>query len=122
MVAHSVDTALRIANHFARYLLKWSALSQSEWLVGGRFTMADVAMAPCVNRLSALALDRLWLGGRLPRVTDWFERVQSRPSFEPAFVKWMPAELGAEMRANGALTWPAIAGLLNAAPKLRADC
>jgi len=32
------------------------ALADSEWLVGGRFSMADVAMAPYVNRLAALAM------------------------------------------------------------------
>jgi glutathione S-transferase len=108
---------------YGDYLLRMErALEHGQWLVGERFTMADVAMTPYVNRLAALAMEGLWLGGRLPRVADWFERVKSRPSFEPAFVKWVPAELGAEMRANGALTWPAIASLLDLAPRPRADC
>jgi glutathione S-transferase len=88
------------------------ALAASDWLVGGRFTMADVAMAPYVNRLAALAMERLWEGGRLPRVERWFERVRARPTFRPAFVEWLPAALAEEMRANGERSWPAVRTLL----------
>ena len=90
-------------------------LAASDWLVGGRFTMADVAMAPYVNRLAALAMERLWEGGRLPRVERWFERVRARPTFRPAFVDWLPAELAEEMRANGERSWPAVGALLGVA-------
>jgi glutathione S-transferase len=87
-----------------------SALQESDWLVGQHH--GDVAMAPYVNRLAALAMEGLWRAGRLPRVADWFERIRARPTFDPAFVVWMPAALGAEMRANGAKSWPDIAVLL----------
>ena len=98
---------------YASYLQKMErALQQSDWLVGQHFTMADVAMAPYVNRLAALAMEGLWRDGRLPRVADWFERVRARPTFEPAFVAWMPAALAAEMRANGVKSWPEIGALL----------
>jgi glutathione S-transferase len=89
-----------------------AALEKSPWLVGSRFTMADIAMAPYVNRLAALAMERLWRSGRLPSVEQWFERVRARPSFRSAFVEWMPAELAAEMRANGEKSWPRVAALL----------
>jgi ganglioside-induced differentiation-associated protein 1 len=100
---------------YAAYLEKMEhALQSSDWLVGRDFTMADVAMAPYLNRLAALAMEGLWRAGRLPRVTDWFERVRARPSFEPAFVAWMPEELRAEMRANGEKSWPEVDALLKA--------
>lgn len=95
------------------YLYKMeSALRSCEWLVGNRFTMADIAMTPYVNRLAALSMDSLWKNGRLPRVEVWFDRVRSRPTFEPAFVHWMPADLAAEMRSNGTISWPQIRDLL----------
>jgi len=98
---------------YASYLRKMEhALQQSDWLVGRHFTMADVAMAPYVNRLAALAMEGMWRDGRLPRVADWFERVRARPTFEPAFVAWMPAALAVEMRANGVKSWPEIGALL----------
>ena len=59
------------------------ALHESEWLVGDRFSMADIAMTPYVNRLAALAMRGLWERGRLPRVEHWFERVRVRPTFRP---------------------------------------
>jgi glutathione S-transferase len=91
------------------------ALAGSDWLVGERLTMADVAMAPYVNRLAALAMEQLWERGRLPRVEGWFERVRARPSFRPAFVDWLPAALAQEMRANGERSWPAVGALLDLA-------
>ena len=89
-----------------------AALNDSEWLVGPLFSMADIAMAPYVNRLAALAMEKLWRNGRLPRVEDWLERVRARPTFHPAFVEWLPAELAAEMRSNGERSWPAVAALI----------
>ncbi len=89
------------------------ALVSAEWLVGERFSMADVAMAPYFNRLAALSMAGIWRNGRLPRVERWFERVSARPTFRPAFVEWVPAELADEMRANGERSWPAVAALLD---------
>jgi glutathione S-transferase len=89
-----------------------AALQDGDWLAGGHFSMADIAMAPYVNRLAALSMEGMWAGGRLPRVEAWFARVRIRPTFEPAFVKWMPKDLAAEMRANGLESWPKIRELL----------
>jgi glutathione S-transferase len=88
------------------------ALHGSEWLVGGRFSMADIALTPYVHRLAALAMEGLWEHGRLPRVTDWFARVRARPTFRPAFVDWLPPELATEMRANGERSWSSVRTLL----------
>jgi len=91
------------------------ALQGSDWLVENRFSMADIAMTPYANRLAALCTEGLWARGRLPRVEAWFERIRARPTFEPALVKWMPAELAAEMRENGTKSWPQISRLLQIA-------
>ena len=85
-----------------------AALAKSDWLVGDAFTLADVALAPYVNRLAALAMAPLWENGRLPGVERWFNAIKARPTFEPAFVKWLPAELRDEMYANGRKSWPEI--------------
>jgi ganglioside-induced differentiation-associated protein 1 len=90
------------------------ALSTSDWLVGESFSMADVALGPYVNRLAMLQCSGLWEGGRLPGVERWFARITARPSFHPAFVEWMPADLANEMRSNGAKSWDAVRALLAA--------
>ena len=74
--------------------------------------MADIAMAPYLNRLAALAMEPMWTAGRLPRVEDWFERVRARPTFHPGFIEWMPPDLAEEMRANGERSWPDIRAIL----------
>lgn len=95
------------------YLRKMEeTLRDSDWLVANRFSMADIAMTPYVNRLAAMAMAGLWENGRLPRVENWFARVRERPTFRPAFVDWLPQELAAEMRSNGELSWPDIAAAL----------
>jgi ganglioside-induced differentiation-associated protein 1 len=89
-----------------------AALARSDWLVGDGFSIADIVMAPYLNRLDALAMEGLWVGGRLPRVADWFERIRGRPTFRPSFVDWIPQDLAVEMRANGENSWPQIWSLL----------
>ena len=44
------------------------------------------AMAPYVNRLDMLGMSDMWTGTR-PRLTEWFERFKSRPSFKPALLE-----------------------------------
>jgi glutathione S-transferase len=91
-----------------------AALDDRSWLAGGEFSMADIAMAPYLNRLAALAMEPLWTGGRLPKVEAWFDRVRARPTFYSGFIQWMPPELAAEMKANGERSWPEIKALLDA--------
>jgi ganglioside-induced differentiation-associated protein 1 len=94
---------------YEAYLQKMEqTLEASTWLAGEQFSMADVAMAPYVNRLAALSMEGFWENGRLPHVEQWFARLRSRAAFAPAFVKWMPQSLAAEMSANGAKSWPEV--------------
>jgi glutathione S-transferase len=88
-------------------------LEKGDWLVGASFSMADIAMAPYVNRLAALAMEGLWSGGRLPRVEGWFERVRQRPGFHSGFVQWIPQALVEEMHGNGVRSWQEVKKLLS---------
>jgi len=51
-----------------------------EWLVGGRFTIADIAVASLLQQLrhAGAPVD----AARWPRVAAWSEQVLSRPSFK----------------------------------------
>lgn len=99
---------------YDNYLHKMEeAMRDSDWLVGNNYSMADIAMTPYVNRLAAMSMDMIWKDGRLPRVESWFDRVQARPSFQPAMVRWVPNELLQEMRENGMKSRDKIAEILD---------
>lgn len=94
------------------YLAKMEqALGQGTWLVGDRFSMADIAMVPYVNRLDTLAMSGMWAHGRFPLVERWLERVRQRPSFKLALLDRMPPALSAEMFENGERSRPDIKNL-----------
>jgi glutathione S-transferase len=59
------------------------SLAEGPWVVGGQFTIADVALMPTVVRLEDLKLTRLW--SDLPRVADWYRRIQARPAFAKTY-------------------------------------
>ncbi|MEP7247304.1 MAG: glutathione S-transferase family protein [Gammaproteobacteria bacterium] len=88
------------------------ALKSNVWLAGPEFSMADIAVAPYVNRLAALSMQGLWMQGRLINVESWIERVRLRPTFKPALVDWVPSDLTAEMSTHGGRSWPAVAAML----------
>lgn len=61
------------------------------WLIG-RFSLADIAAAPYLFRLSALDSKRFLSSGRRPKLDDWYARISARPAFIKA-VSW-PDETG----------------------------
>ncbi|MGD9921375.1 MAG: glutathione S-transferase family protein [Pseudorhodoplanes sp.] len=98
---------------YDRYLHKMEeSLKDRDWLVGDAFSIADIALAPYVNRLDMMSMNPMWQDGRLPRVEDWFERVRSRPSFKPSFLDWIPDGLRNDLAANGARSWPQVRATL----------
>lgn len=67
-------------------------LDPGPWIVGQQFTLADIAIAPYMFRLSALGADQFWSHNRRPRVNEWYSRLAARPAFRTA-VSW-PDESG----------------------------
>jgi glutathione S-transferase len=64
-----------------------SALSRGPWLLGETYSLADIVVAPLVDRMADLGLRDLWEGGRRPGVEQWLGRMQQRPAFQRAFPK-----------------------------------
>ena len=60
-----------------------TALAKGPWLVGGQYTIADICVAPLLQRMEDLGMDDLWAD--YPRVGDWFERIKARPAYQTAF-------------------------------------
>lgn len=95
------------------YLFKMeAALEGRDWLVGDRFSIADVAMTPYVNRLAMMSMRGMWENGRLPKLEQWFARIEAMPNFKPSLIDWVPERLTNDLRDNGAKSWPEVAEIL----------
>ena len=57
-----------------------TALRDQPWLVGGDYTLADIAITPFIERFAVNGLNNLVDWSTRPAVGDWWERVQARPS------------------------------------------
>jgi glutathione S-transferase len=83
-----------------------TALSQHVWLAGENYSIADAAFTPYVVRLDHL--DVMGLLDRTPRVADWYRRIQARPSFQDAIVRWENAGYLELMKRQGKENWSKI--------------
>lgn len=61
-----------------------AALEKGPWLVGEQYTLADIVVAPLIDRMADLGMEDIWTD-KYPRVSDWYERMQARPAFQKTF-------------------------------------
>lgn len=87
-----------------------AALEHGAWLVGDRFTLADIAYAPYVTRLDHLKFSALL--DKHPRVADWYERMRQRPTYQTALAAQFNPKYLALMEEKGSAAWPRVAELL----------
>ncbi len=83
-----------------------ASLSNHAWLAGDRYSIADAAFTPYVVRLDHLKV--LGLLERTPRVADWYGRIQARPSYQDAIVRWENPKYLELMKRQGQENWPKI--------------
>ena len=111
MAAPGVGRTFRL---YDGYLQKMEdTLAKRPWLAGDTWSLADIAMAPYVNRLDMLGMSEMWVGSR-PRLTEWFERIKSRPSFRPSLIDVCPPDLTNDLKTFGTQSWPDVKRLLAA--------
>jgi glutathione S-transferase len=60
-------------------------LANSPWLAGAFFSLADIAIAPMLNRIAVLARPEMIGPSHRPRVADFWQRIQALPSYKTAF-------------------------------------
>lgn len=60
------------------------ALADGPWLLGETYSLADIIVAPLIDRMNDLGFSDLWEQG-YPAVTDWYARMRDRPAFRAAF-------------------------------------
>ena len=71
------------------------------WIMGDRVTLADIALAPYVSRLSFLGLLDLWVADK-PRVQSWMHHVERWPAYRREILVPMSPEIEAMARAGEA--------------------
>jgi glutathione S-transferase len=76
-----------------------AALAGSNWLVGGKITLADIALAPYVTRLDQLQLAFLW--DKFPPVAAWYERLKLQPGYQDSHTKWFNEKALGLMKEKG---------------------
>ncbi|MCR0981133.1 glutathione S-transferase family protein [Roseomonas populi] len=60
------------------------ALAPSGWLVGARYSIADIAAVPFVKRIEEEIAPEQVTPAAHPRVAEWWARIQARPAFARA--------------------------------------
>lgn len=60
------------------------SLSETGWLAGPDYSLADIALMPYLARFHFLGLDAFWADR--PHLADWMVRVKSRPCFEKVLI------------------------------------
>lgn len=61
-------------------------LSQTDWLCGGSYSLADTVWTAVLNRLEELKFGHLWEDNKRPFLGSYFNRLKARPSFNTAIV------------------------------------
>ncbi len=80
MISGGADKTLlapQIANHFT---FLEGELAQRDWFAGSAFTAADIQMSFPIEAAAA----RVGLGGRLPRLQAFLDRIRARPAYKRA--------------------------------------
>jgi glutathione S-transferase len=61
-----------------------AALERGPWLIGEDYSLADIIVAPLIDRMNDLGFASLW-EPKYPHVVDWYARMQARPAFQRTF-------------------------------------
>ena len=88
-IASGADKTLlgpQISNHFA---FLEGELAQRDWFAGNEFTAADVQMSFPIEAAAA----RAGLGGRMPKLQAFVDRIHARPAYKRALEKGGAFEL-----------------------------
>ena len=60
------------------------ALQASPWLVGGRYSLADISWGPSITTVASGGFDF----GPFPAIRRWYDALCRRPQFDRAVLEW----------------------------------
>lgn len=81
--AEEVDQALDRLGRGLRRMQDVLRDSGGPWLMGGRITLADIAIMPIIVRMDDIDLGGMW--NDKPEIARWFEHIRAEPAFEPTY-------------------------------------
>ena len=81
-----------------------AALTQTTWLMGDRYSLADALVTAYFFRIECVGLSRLW-ESRYPLVTKWYARIKDRPSFGTAINPWLDEDAIEKIKQAGRETF-----------------
>lgn len=64
-----------------------TALSRGPWLLGAMYSLADIVVAPLIDRMVDLGIEEIWGAGTRPAVNRWRARMLERAAYQRAFPK-----------------------------------
>jgi glutathione S-transferase len=79
-IARALGDVRKTARRMDRMLEK----NGGPWLLGETFTLADICVAPLLDRMEDLGFAYLW-SEELPQVAGWLARIQQRPACREAY-------------------------------------
>ncbi len=85
-------------------------LGNSTWLAGSGYSLADIAYTSYLTRLEMLNYQGMW--AERPHVTDWFNRLKQRPSYELGILKWVDPAYQTVLNDGGKRAWPKVSEIL----------
>ena len=59
--------------------------SGGPWLLGTQYSLADISVAPLMDRMEDLGFAGIW--DAYPRMADWLARMQARPAYVSAYYR-----------------------------------
>jgi glutathione S-transferase len=87
-----------------------TALSETRWLAGKEFSLADIGYAPYITRLDHLQLQFLW--DKRPHIPAWYERLLERRAYKEALEDWFNPSYLSLMKEKGAEAQPQVKALV----------
>ena len=87
-------------------------LARDEWLAGDRLTLADIGVAPFVQRIDHLNQPQMFAGR--PHLDRWFTAIRARPSYRTAMTDWFNPDYLALSERTGKEAQPVITAMLAA--------
>lgn len=82
-----------------------STLSESAWLAGETYSLADIALVVYVRRMESFMMAPLWR--HLVHLNEWYGRISRRPAYERAVDSWGDVT-EQERRTHGQAAFPRI--------------